>query len=131
MRREAGMKTLKEALIEALIAQDKLIVGESRSEAFMASLESNGYCIVPMEATEGMFEALLDDQTPFICRRKMDKSGYEIVEQKNPEWRDVVADPMDVVAEFYDSEEAWAEHARLEIKWKLRNMLAARPKLGD
>jgi hypothetical protein len=75
--------------------------------------------------TKGMVEALIDDQTPFICRRKMDKSGYEIVEQKNPDWRDVVADPMEVVAEFYNSDEAWAEHARIEAKWKFHAAIQA------
>ena len=49
--------TLKEALNTAIEMSDGYCIvqdGISSAEVFIVSLESNGYCIAPMEATEEM-----------------------------------------------------------------------------
>lgn len=79
---------------------------------------------VPIQPTDAMREAMTG-QTPYLSRRKMDKSGYEVIRQDHPEWRDVVAEPMTVVAEYSNGEEA-AEHCeRLAFEWRYAEMLKA------
>jgi hypothetical protein len=54
-RREAGMKTLKEAIEDAAFhADNRGPIGWA--QCFSAELERLGYCIAPMEATEEMLD---------------------------------------------------------------------------
>lgn len=50
------MKTLKEAITHAGNEAD-LVVEQVWAETFLASLESNGYCIAPLKATGEMNQA--------------------------------------------------------------------------
>jgi hypothetical protein len=74
---------------------------------------------IPEQLTEPMMKAWIEakKKTPYIHRRKMDKSGYEIVRQDNTDWREVIDDPITVIAEYPTSEEAEHHYDRLVIQW--------------
>jgi hypothetical protein len=83
------MKTLKEALDLASAYGDET----SSWEDFIASLESNGYCIVPMEATEEMAKASCElDCTRQECARSGRCRAYpEQLNAKREHWNDMLA----------------------------------------
>jgi hypothetical protein len=83
------MKTLKEALDLASAYGDET----SSWEDFIASLESNGYCIVPMEATEEMAKASCElDCTRQECARSGRCRAYpEKLNAKREHWNDMLA----------------------------------------
>lgn len=82
---------------------------------------------IPVHPTDAMREAMMGE-TPYLARRKMDKSGYEVIRQDHPEWRNVIAEPMTVVAEYSSGDEAEEHCERLAFEWRYAEMLkAARP----
>lgn len=86
------------------------------ADAVLAELET---------PTDGMVEAAAWEDHPYILRRKADKSGYEIVEQKHPEWREVIADPMDRIFESTSSDEAEAEFEKIVAAYRFSAAIRA------
>ncbi len=74
------------------------------------------------QPSEEMFVAMCQGETPFIERRKMDKSGYEVVRADNADWREVISSEQTVVFEgtFEDAREF---RARCEFYWRFNQML--------
>lgn len=73
-----------------------------------------------MEVSDEQIDAIFGP-SPFIARRKIDKSGYEVRQQTNPDWRDVIGTNEDFVHHGdFDSQEA-ADKAmrRLHVRWVL------------
>jgi hypothetical protein len=94
------MKTLKEAHATG-IGEAWTVAGEYAHRkvveriisAYLASLESNGYCIVPMEATEEMAKASCElDCTRQECARSGRCRAYpEKLNAKREHWNDMLA----------------------------------------
>jgi hypothetical protein len=81
---------------------------------------------MPVIAPQKIVDILTNNESPFVCRRKMDKSAYEIVENTAPEWRTLIPNEGWVAhGEFPDSERAWKAHAQLVAQWKWRAIRAA------
>lgn len=102
------MKTLKEAITHAGNEAD-LVVEQVWAETFLASLESNGYCIVPMEATEEM----LVDAANALTKHFADNKNIG-------DWRAVNGWTG-----------VWLDKAKAKARIRWSAMLAVRPKLGD
>lgn len=82
--------------------------------------------LVPIDPTPEMLAAL-DDDTPYIVRRALDKSCYEVVFNPSDEWRVVI--PNDMQTLFQGAEHAaHEEYDRRRRAWLYRAMLDAAPK---
>jgi hypothetical protein len=81
---------------------------------------------LPTVAPTEIIDILMDEDSPFICRRKMDKSAYEIVENTSPEWRTLIPNDGWVNhGDFPNAAVAWNTHANLIAQWKWRRVIAA------
>lgn len=60
-------------------------------------------------------------ESPFVARRKIDKSGYEVVEQTNEDWREVIGTDDDFKhwCDFTTFEEAQVIQRRFHVRWVL------------
>jgi hypothetical protein len=74
------------------------------------------------QPTEEMLDAMSQDETPFVCRRKMDKSGYEVVRADNVDWREVISDEQTVVFEG-SSDESQAYCRSATLHWRYGEMM--------
>jgi hypothetical protein len=94
----------------------------------MGVMEQKIGTVVPLltrlsEPTESMLEAM-SGEAPYIWRRKMDKSGYEVVYLgDNPDWRTVIAEPQVTVFETRDSAEATERCEKLQREWRYHEMM--------
>ncbi len=75
---------------------------------------------VAQPLTDEQIEAIFGD-SPFIARRKMDKSAYEVVQQTNIDWRDCIGTEDDFKhhGEFATESEARVARQRLHVRWLL------------
>jgi hypothetical protein len=73
-----------------------------------------------MKLTDGQIDAIFGD-SPFVARRTMDKSRYEVVQQTNSDWRDVVGTNEDFkhCGYFKTSEKADIARQRMHVRWVL------------
>lgn len=79
------------------------------ADAVLAELE---------QPSDAMVEAIADDETPFIRRRKADKSGYEVMELKNDDWREVISNDMERVGNFATHAESDEFYSRCVARYK-------------
>ena len=98
--------------------------GAPQAEAAQGVVD--GWKLVPIDPTVEM-RAALEDETPFFCRRALDKSCYEVGRAMNEDWRDVISDDQTILATFKDGDEAHDHFDSLEFAWRYKNMLAAAP----
>ena len=73
-----------------------------------------------MKLTNEQIDAIFGD-SPFIARRKMDKSAYEVVQQTNDDWREVIGNDDDFKhhGDFRTADEARAAMQQLHVRWVL------------
>ena len=72
-----------------------------------------------MQITDEQIDAIYDE-SPFIARRRMDKSGYEVVQMMNDDWREVITnDPPKHCGYFATYEDAETAQRRLHVRWVL------------
>ena len=73
-----------------------------------------------MKLTNAQIDAIFGD-SPFIARRKMDKSAYEVVQQTNADWREVIGNNNDFKhhGDFPTAEAARTAMQRLHVRWVL------------
>lgn len=96
-------------------------------DAYEAALAET-HVRVPREPTEAMIRPLFEEEYPYILRRnKMYDDGkiHEIVRQDHPDWREVVADPMTVIARYSNFDEAETHFTKLVYEYRYAAMLAA------
>lgn len=107
--------TMRERIAKRICCPSGVCQGESLGACVgLEFLGDAAAVLVELETpTDGMVEVLAWEEHPYIFRRKMDKSGYEIVEQKHPDWREVIAEPMERVFESASSDEAEAVFEKL------------------
>jgi hypothetical protein len=74
------------------------------------------------EPSEEMFAAMCLGRTPFIHRRKADKSGYEVVRMDSADWRSGVSEKQTVVFDGGDEESLTFYH-RVTFRWRYNEML--------
>lgn len=74
------------------------------------------------QPTEEMLAAMSQDETPFICRRKIDKSGYEVARMDNEDWRECISEEQTVV---FEGSEDTCEAVFLSVarRWRYGEML--------
>jgi hypothetical protein len=84
-----------------------------------------GWRLVPEQLTDAMRLAS-DADTPYNWRRTIDKSGYEVVQTTNEDWRECIG-TVERLA-FYHTEHEAEQHAlRLDAQFRWAEMLAAAP----
>ena len=73
-----------------------------------------------MKITDELIDAIFGD-SPFVARRKIDKSAYEVVQQTNDDWREVIGTDEDFKhwGDFETFEEAQTMMQRLHVRWVL------------
>jgi hypothetical protein len=74
------------------------------------------------QPSEEMFAAMTQDETPLVCRRKLDKSAYEVVRMNNPDWKEAITDDQTVLFEG-SYEDAHAYYHRAAFTWRYSEML--------
>ena len=76
-----------------------------------------------MEITDEQIAAIFG-ASPFVARRKIDKSGYEVLQQTNEDWLDTVGTDEDFqhCGDFQTEEEAVTVQQRLHVRWVLRGV---------
>jgi hypothetical protein len=74
------------------------------------------------QPNEDMFEAMRAE-TPFVSRRKIDKSGYEVVRADNADWREVISGEERTVVFEGSKEDAEEFRDRCEFYWRFNEML--------
>jgi hypothetical protein len=58
-----------------------------------------------------------EKDTPFFCRRSIDKSCYEVGRQTNEDWRECISEDRIFIGRFATEEEAQAVYDEHRIKW--------------
>lgn len=73
-----------------------------------------------IDLTDEQIDAIFG-RSPFIARRKMDKSGYEVVQMINADWREAVGvdDDFRHCGDFATDLEALTAKRRLHVRWVL------------
>lgn len=79
--------------------------------------ELNPNPLVPL--TDEQIDELFNLDSKFIARRAIDKSGYEVVEMMNDDWREVITDAKEVRGTFDTYEKAEVMQRRLHVRWVL------------
>jgi hypothetical protein len=77
---------------------------------------------VAPKPTDAMRVAM-EQETPYFCRRAMDKSCYEVGINVNDDWREVISEDQTILATFKDGDEARDEFERLEFAWRYARMM--------
>jgi hypothetical protein len=72
-----------------------------------------------IELTDEQIDAFFGP-SPFIARRRMDKSCYEVVEQTNEDWRECMRSVVSH-GNYATAEEADIIARRLHVRWVLSN----------
>jgi len=72
-------------------------------------------CSLSSAALKAWLECEKD--TPFFCRRSIDKSGYEVGKQTNDDWRECISEDRIFFGRFATEEEAQAVYDEHRIKW--------------
>jgi hypothetical protein len=58
-----------------------------------------------------------EKDTPFFCRRSIDKSCYEVGRQTNEDWRECISEDRIFIGKFATEEKAQAVYDEHRIKW--------------
>lgn len=66
---------------------------------------------------------VLEGRTPFVGRRKLDKSGGEVVQLLNKDWEKVTTAEQKVISTHKTESDAIAEAARQGTLWKINKIL--------
>jgi len=69
-----------------------------------------------------------EKDTPFFCRRSIDKSCYEVGRQTNHDWRECISEDRIFIGAFATEEEAQAVYDEHRIKWMWAEILQANAK---
>lgn len=74
--------------------------------------------------TEAMRHAM-EDETPYFCRRAIDKSCYEVGIRNNEDWRECISDDQTILATYRACDDANEHYDSLEFEWRYAQMIAA------
>jgi hypothetical protein len=74
-------------------------------------------------ATNDAMRAILSDETPYFCRRAIDKSCYEVGRADNEDWREVISDEQTILSRHPTYEKARLAFDRLEFDWRYSALL--------
>jgi hypothetical protein len=74
------------------------------------------------QPTEEMRTAM-EDETPYFCRRAIDKKCWEVGHCNNEDWRDVISDDQTILARHADEVDAMEHYGRLEFEWRYSQMM--------
>jgi hypothetical protein len=66
-----------------------------------------------------------EKDTPFFCRRSIDKSCYEVGRQTNEDWRECISEDRIFLGTFATEEEAQSVYNEHRIKWIWSEILQA------
>lgn len=66
-----------------------------------------------------------EKDTPFFCRRSIDKSRYEVGRQTNEDWRECISEDRILIGIFATEEEAISVYDSHRIKWMWSEILKA------
>jgi hypothetical protein len=69
-----------------------------------------------------------EKDTPFFCRRSIDKSCYEVGRQTNEDWRECISEDRIFIGRFATEEEAQAVYDEHRIKWMWEEICKANAK---
>jgi len=125
---EKAQPGLSKVLSDAIKEIDRLHVVLAQVQAAFVGMEQQIRTVTPLlyhlaEPTAAMLEAL-HAEAPYVYRRKMDKSGYEVVYLGgNPDWRTVIAEPQVTVFESRDGTEAMSRCEHLKAEWRYHEMM--------
>jgi hypothetical protein len=91
----------------------------------IAQIES----VVPiMRALDTPTEAMrlaMSSETPYFCRRSIDKRRYEVGIMNNEDWRECTSDDQTVIATYTKEYVAERHYDQLEFKWRYNEMMKA------
>ena len=73
-----------------------------------------------MDITNEQIDAIFGE-SPFVARRTIDKTRYEVVQQTNDDWREVIGTDDDFKHHGYyqTHDEATTAQRRLHVRWVL------------
>lgn len=71
-----------------------------------------------MDITDEQIDAIFGC-SPFVARRTLDKSKYEVIQALNDDWREVISDERKHCGYFSSYEDAEAARRRLHVRWVL------------
>lgn len=101
-----------------------LLLGlESTTKPLVAKMEQILPLLRRLENPTAEMRDAMEGETPYGCRRKMDKSGYEVYFLDYPDWRDVIAEPQRIVFESKDGDTAMDYFEQLRFAWRYNEML--------
>ena len=96
-------------------------LAEDEVEEYIASPASP--CSLSSAALKVWLECEKD--TPFFCRRSIDKSCYEVGRQTNEDWRECISEDRIFIRTFATEEEAQSVYDEHRIKWMWSEILQA------
>lgn len=73
-----------------------------------------------MNITDEQIDAIFGD-SPFIARRTLDKTRYEVVQKTNADWRETIGtdDDFKHLGYYQTQDEATTAQRRLHVRWVL------------
>lgn len=86
--------------------------------------------ILPLVSTDEMRQAM-EGETPYFCRRALDKSCYVVGIRKNVDWADVISDDQEILETFPHEDLAHDKYGELEFQWRYAEMLRVAPTLPN
>lgn len=123
-------KTLVEAMdeIERLESEvkrmyDVLVELQALQEPAVEKLQSLLPLLRRLERPSEEMRSAMESDTPYFCRRSLDKKGWEIGHFNNVDWREAVSDDQTILAIHADKEDAHEHYDRLKFEWRYSEML--------
>jgi hypothetical protein len=65
----------------------------------------------------------LESETPYFCRRALDKRGYEVGIRTNGDWRECISEDQTVLFTSKHEGEAEAHYEKLQFEWRYHEMM--------